>query len=376
MATSTIADINTNARSFISLDFQDETEFNLPFFNSKHNPKKGSNDKKIPAPYKMADLPLNKGATNNEIELPIILPADGTEVQAITETGTVTAKKGAQYTNLKVTLAEYASRAEISLRMEKLSYFNHLKDTIRLEATNAAIFCNAIIIAAMNKAPMALTAGAITAAGGFRKALSGGAANHAALYALSNSDGKLNYLELLQDTTLLGIRRAAKTLAGGGFIASMHSSVAYDLKSGLADNLYTKVLQYQDQSVVVTGEVGMIAGARIVETNFGLTEAGTANTPLAAAAVEAKPIYSTFIMGVDAYSIPKLAGTPSPLAPNISILDDRTKSDPHNRWAMLPWEIYFAAAVTHPDRGIQRRSHATLDMSGYYHAWPTAATLS
>ena len=370
MATSTIADINSNLRNFIVKDFQEATEYSLPF-TSPGDAKRAKAG--IPTPYKFGDLPLNQGGRT--MELPILLPADGTAVEELSETAQPTSKKGQQYSNATIALKEYGSTVQISRRMSLLSYFRHVKDSIKQEGQNAAIFCNAVMIAAFAKDPMTLTAGAIASAGGFKKDYVGATQTQAGLYALSNDAGKLTYLKLCELKTKL-FNRKTKGLAGGGYMGVFHASVLLDLKSGVNSDLWTDVIKYQMADIAVEGEVGMVGGIRCVETNFGLIEGSTALTPLTNNSNEAKPIYSSFIFGAEAYGIPKLSGTNSPAAPSIQILDQPDKSDAQNRWVYLPWNVHFAALATHPDRGIHLRSHAANPMIGEHCTWPTNATLA
>lgn len=124
----------------------------------------------------------------------------------------------------------------------------------------------------------------------------------------------------------------ARKAVGRDFIAFIHPRVAHDLMS---DTAWRNPHEYQDTVNVYDGEIGRLYGVRFIES----TEAKVF-TGAGAAGID---VYSTLVIGADAYGIIPLEGQ------NLDFIFEPLgasgTADPlHQRWTSA-WKVAFAARI-------------------------------
>lgn len=146
-----------------------------------------------------------------------------------------------------------------------------------------------------------------------------------------NDDGNNDYL------TVNAIRMAVRTLKNqnaetidGSFVGIIHPDVAFDLMN---DPKWVNVKTYSDPEGIYQGEIGKIENVRFVESTeakiFEKTGAG------------GRDVYSTLILGENAYGTTELAG--GGLEHIVKQLGSAGTADPLNQRATAGWKATKAA---------------------------------
>lgn len=116
------------------------------------------------------------------------------------------------------------------------------------------------------------------------------------------------------------------------FIAFVHPNTTFDLEQ---DSAWVPVEKYSGQSQIMEGEVGKIGQVRFIETTQAkvFTAAGAAGID----------VYSTIIMGSNAYGITRVSG--ESLENIIKPLGSGGTSDPLNQRETSGWKTTFVAKI-------------------------------
>lgn len=170
------------------------------------------------------------------------------------------------------------------------------------------------------------------------KIYAGGATTFNGLVALGNDVGALAIKDLLRAMTALEIQRAPRK--NGEYYAIVPPQVAYDLM--LDTQFFIPVNTYQDKTNIVKGEVGKWFNIRVVIGTVPFREANTNGTEGTFASTG--PIYTTVVVGADAYGTPIMAGN-SPYTPRIYVNDKPEKSDPANQFTIVAAKSFWAALM-------------------------------
>ena len=159
--------------------------------------------------------------------------------------------------------------------------------------------------------------------------------------------------ELGISSTLLKKLKAPKI--DGKYIAIIHPSVAYDLRSSEA---WIEAHKYAGLTELFTGEIGELHGVRFIET----TEAKIFNgegCPVKTAADESKgtpavyySVYATLFLGKDAY------GMIDPEGGNLEMIikDKGQVGGPLNQFSTLGYKFSSAAKILYEDRMVRVES--------------------
>ena len=124
----------------------------------------------------------------------------------------------------------------------------------------------------------------------------------------STTDSQNHYL------TVDAVRRAVRYLKvmnapkiNGYYAGIIHPDVSYDLMS---DPKWVNVKSYSDPEGIYEGEIGRIEGVRFVETSEAKvwTHAGKDYAGGSTATAGARDVYSTLILGADAYGVTEVSG--------------------------------------------------------------------
>ena len=137
--------------------------------------------------------------------------------------------------------------------------------------------------------------------------------------------------------TIDAVRKAVRTLKGqnaetidGSFVGIIHPDTAYDLMS---DPKWINVKTYSDPEGIYAGEIGKIENVRFVES----TEAKIFEK----AGASGRDVYSTLIIGENAYGTTELSG--GGLEHIVKQLGSAGTADPLNQRATAGWKATKAA---------------------------------
>ncbi len=162
----------------------------------------------------------------------------------------------------------------------------------------------------------------------------GGAADHAALRALTADQGRFTRVDGLAAATALGINKAPRI--NGGYVCIVPEQVAFDLQQD-PDWIYASAYAKPEQ--LLNGELGMLDGVRYVRSTEPFIEAGTQGTYSGSGNV-----YRSFCTGAGGYGVVDLSA--SPIAkPKIIIAKGADKSDPLDQKMTVGWKAFWTAKV-------------------------------
>ena len=137
--------------------------------------------------------------------------------------------------------------------------------------------------------------------------------------------------------TVDAVRRAVRFLKvmnapkiNGDYVGIIHPDVSYDLMS---DPKWVKVKTYSDPDGIYEGEIGKIEGVRFVETSEAKVFEG--------AGASGVDVYSTLIMGDDAYGVTEVTG--GGLQHIVKQLGSAGTADPLNQRATAGWKAIKTA---------------------------------
>ena len=290
---------------------------------------------------KKAKLPANTGATTVRFFRKNV--ADATKVLALTEGVPPTQYREIAFTPIDVPLAQYGEVAKITDVLSWTQLFDTLKETIATMGEDCALQADTLT-------RNTIVSG-VTTAGQLRYAQ--GLASFAALCAASQTAGRFVVNDLLDGMTRLQVNRAA--LIDGSYVGIVPPQVARDL---MDDDKWVKAAQYSDVKKLYKGEVGMIYGVRIVVATNPFIENG-ANTGSQGTydntGTSANSIFTSIILGADAYGIVDMAGQ-SPMSPKMIIVDRADKSDPLNQTITAGWKAYWASVLLDQTYAVTIRS--------------------
>lgn len=137
--------------------------------------------------------------------------------------------------------------------------------------------------------------------------------------------------------TVDAVRRAVRFLKvmnapkiNGDYVGIIHPDVSYDLMS---DPKWVNVKTYSDPDGIYEGEIGKIEGVRFVETSEAKVFEG--------AGASGVDVYSTLIMGDDAYGVTEVTG--GGLQHIVKQLGSAGTADPLNQRATAGWKAIKTA---------------------------------
>ena len=148
------------------------------------------------------------------------------------------------------------------------------------------------------------------------------AGNKSARAALAEGD-KLTVDDIFKAARFLKKQNAPKI--NGSYVAIIHPDVAYDL---MRDEEWIDVHKYSATSEIFEGEIGKLGGVRFVET----TEAKI----FANAGSGSRDVYSTLVLGANAYGVTELEG--GGLKHIVKQLGSAGTGDPLDQRATVGWK--------------------------------------
>ncbi len=163
----------------------------------------------------------------------------------------------------------------------------------------------------------------------------------------STTDSENHYL------TVEAVRKAVRTLKvmntpriNGGYVGIIHPDCAHDLMS---DPKWVNVKTYSDPEGIYEGEIGKIEGVRFVETTEAKLwkkagkdyETGTTSNNVVTPKASARDVYSTLILGNNAYGVTEVTG--GGLEHIVKQLGSAGTADPLNQRATAGWKAIKVA---------------------------------
>jgi N4-gp56 family major capsid protein len=272
------------------------------------------------------DLPKNAGAKT--VRYFRRVAASAANVKTLAEGVTPTDTTDLTYTPVDVDLVQLG---EVMVGTDILSWtqlLDWIKDGTALLGEDCALKADEVT-------RNVIVAG-ITAAG-YRR-YSQGAANWAALAAASAVNAGYVRTDGLDAVTKLKIARAPKF--GGYYVNIIAPQVARDVQE---DGDWLEASKYGAPEQLFKGELGRMDGMRFVEATNPFIEDGAAGAEGTFAADG--NIFTSIITGKGGYGVCKLAGTQSPMKPQLIICNKADKSDPLNQRITVGWKAYYNAFV-------------------------------
>lgn len=268
---------------------------------------------------KSADLPKMLGSKT----IRFFRAQSGTsaDVQTLVEGTPITTFKDMSYEHVDVDLIQIGEAMKFSDILGWTQLLNVLTDGIEVMGEDAALKGDDITLAT------------ICGSSSVVKRYSGGAADFAALGALSASAGKFTSIDGLDACTQLKINKAPKI--NGEYVGIVSPQVSRDLR---LDDRWVEANNYAATKQLMKGEIGSLDGVRYIETTNTWTEDDTEGTR------EEGAIISSIFTGREAYGTVKLSGT-SPYKPTIIIVDKADKSDPLNQFMTAGWKAFYNSVL-------------------------------
>lgn len=271
--------------------------------------------------------------------------ASSSDVQNITEGTVITGPSNSTLTPIDVELSQYGDFIKLSDTRKLTDLINQMDIEIRRMGESAALHFDDLI-------REEIVTGVVS---GGQKRYAQGITNFNALVAAANADACLTVRDLDIARTQLEDNRAPlfkdKTV-----VAIVSPRGAYDLRR---DEEWQKANQPQHADKIFKGEIGTIFGVRVVvATNPWKEEAvndteGTFNAN--------GTIDTAIVVGMEAYATVKLAGTSSPMAPQLIYNDKPDKSDPLNQFVTAGWKGWYAAKLLDEKFAVTMRHKSTFN---------------
>ena len=161
--------------------------------------------------------------------------------------------------------------------------------------------------------------------------------------ATNNNNLTVNDIKL----AVRALKRQDAPKIRGDYVAIIHPDVAYDL---MKDPEWLSPKQYVDTQDIYNGEIGKLYGVRFIENT-------RAKTFTVGSGESAKTVYSTLVIGDDAYGTTKVAN--GGLEHIVKPLGSGGSSDPLNQRATVGWKATKTAKILVQQYMIRIESSAT-----------------
>ncbi len=275
---------------------------------------------------KKAALPRGLGAKT--IRFFRRVTAASANVSTLTEGTPLATYTDLTYTPVDVDLVQLGELARFTDILGWTALLDVMEDGIQLLGEDCALKADDVTLAVIAHATT-----------GGTKRYSGGAANYAALAALTQTTGKFVATDALDAVTNLKINLAPRI--DGGYVGIIGPQVARDL---MVDARWLDPQKYKDGTQgLFKGEIGKLDGVRYVETTNVWSEdatEGTRDTTI----TPADQIYLTVFTGKEGYGVVSLDGQ-SPHSPKVIICDKADKADGLNQFISVGWKAFYNAAM-------------------------------
>lgn len=261
--------------------------------------------------------------------------SDTTDVQTLTE-GTAPASstyKRLELETKSVTLSQYGQIVGITDLLSAVELFNHMEQATVQNGQDAALKVDEIL---RNKLGSNVT--------GKQERFAGAATSYT---TVTGTDDAMTALDILDASTNLRVNNARTS--NGYFTAVMAPEVARDLMN---DDDWLEASKYGDVDQLYRGEAGRYMGVRIVTTTNPFRTAGGSGTNAQHTYSGSGTVYSTFVVGDQAYGGVDLA-TMSAYSPKMMISQGPDKSDPLAQLTTVGFKFYYGCEVLQPSHLVE-----------------------
>lgn len=210
-----------------------------------------------------------------------------------------------EVTKLTSEIAQYGYYVTLSDILQLTALDNTLVETTKLLGAQAGSTMDTITREVLNGGTSVMYSGGVEA----REALT--------------SDCKLTVDDIFKAARFLKTQMAPKI--NGSYVAIIHPDVAYDL---MRDDEWIDVHKYSQTTEIFEGEIGKLGGVRFVETTEAKIFAGAASG--------SKDVYSTLVLGGNAYGVTEVEG--GGLEHIVKQLGSAGTADPLNQRATAGWK--------------------------------------
>ena len=160
----------------------------------------------------------------------------------------------------------------------------------------------------------------------------------AAVTSRAGLDGTCKLTSDLVNRVVTALKKNQAPKINGSYVAIIHPSVTYDLRS---DPAWVDAHKYASVKEIYNGEIGELHGCRFVETTEAKIYADTASTHPANLAV-----YGCMFFGKDAYGVVK----PDGMSMEMIIKSKDQIGGPLNQFSTVGWKAMHAAKILYPER--------------------------
>ena len=290
-------------------------------------------------------------------------------VHALTEGTAIANYRENAWTKVDVTLKQYGAATKISDIVVATDAFKPVMQNIELMGRDAALHADTVVRNALvgsthpDGSTTPLTHGS-NGTNGCELFVSGSgtivnsgtsSTNFTTLSGLTQAAGLATRLMVLGSLTRLKVNKAPK-VKNGRYVCLLPPQITHDL---VRDSDYKTAFQGTGNSGIFKGQMGDVDGCIFVEHTNPFIEDETYGTYDSVDDNADGFIYSTIFLGAGAYGCPKLAGTKSPLAPQVFINDKADKSDPLNQFVIAGWKAYYMAMGLDSRNLVVARSKST-----------------
>jgi N4-gp56 family major capsid protein len=313
-----------------------------------------------------ADLPKEAGA--RYVSFFRQQRANRADVQQLAEGVPISVFKDQNHTRIDFELQQYGEASRFSDILTATQLLDNLKIMHETMAEDAALQLDSLIRDALVSPTSGLTQ---------RYAGGGTVTSFATLGTTTNANGQLQALDLMDATTQLR-NQLAPTIGGWYFAVVPPVAVRdfFNAAPGVAASGGGWLLSHQYGNdyaeTLKKGEIGTYAGIRTVVANNPFIENATSgigvnvgNTVLDGVGTmgtnaATAPIYSSFVLGRDAYGVPALSGD-KPKSPSVIIVDDPDSANPLAQFITIGWKLFYAVGILNPLFGIVLRSKSAFN---------------
>ena len=308
-----------------------------------------------------ADLPSKSSARTMRFFKPerahsqlYAAPTHANSVAALTEGVAISTYRENDWTKVDVTLKQYGEATKISDIVDMTDAFMAVKQNIELMGRDAALHADTVTRNALvgsthpdgSTTPLTHGSNGTNGCELFTTATNGvcinsgtSATNFTNLSGATQAQGSVTRMFVLMAATRLAVNKAPK-LKKGRYVCVLPPQIRHDL---VQDDDYQNAFQGQGAAGIYKGAMADIDGFIFVEATNPFIEDETYGTYDSTDDNADGLIYTTFFLGAGAYGVPKLAGTKSPLKPQVFINDKPDKSDPLNQFIIAGWKAYYMA---------------------------------
>lgn len=309
-------------------------------FLSKQLVDRIKNTLKLNELAQQVDLPKNIGSASIKFFQFDTVPASS-NVQSLTEGTPINTFREVGLNSVSVSLTQYGEAVKISDILSQTSLVDVLKEATATLGEEAALKADDL-------SRDQLVTGTDVAGNATDKRYGQGIASFATLSSTAAASAYLDAEDLLDAVTALKANKSNPL--NGQFTALVPPQVSRDL---LRDTDFLNTVYRNPETKLgsmIKGELGSFYGVRIVEHTNPFIEGTTAGTYDSAGS-----IYSTVVLGANAFGVVKIAGD-SPFSPKMYVHTGADKSDILNQTISAGYKAFYAAKLLNSKRAVVIKS--------------------